>query len=95
MSASHGTPAHHAGRSSRVRRRSRRRMFIFGGIVALAAAAGVGLAIYQSASGSTTKLPERVVTGEGRVLGDANAPETIVEYADFQCLVWRVGRTCR
>jgi protein-disulfide isomerase len=62
-------------------------MLIGGAAVALIVA--VSLIVVQSldGGGSSPDVPERVAIGQGRILGDPNAPLTVIEYADFQCPV--------
>ncbi len=65
---------------------NRRSAFALAGIAIVAMVVVLAFVIFQQTNAGSEKLPGGR-SGEGRIFGDANAPITIVEYADFQCPV--------
>jgi len=77
-------------RQARARRAARRRQLgLLGGAVALAVVVAAAL-IFANRPGQVEGIEARTdeypgVPRDGRVLGDPNAPVTVVEYGDYQC----------
>jgi protein-disulfide isomerase len=70
-----------------------RKLMLLGGAILIALIVVAGLIALNRSTGGSSGLPAIVAAGpidasipqNGRVLGDPNAPVTIVEYADYQC----------
>jgi protein-disulfide isomerase len=73
--------------------RRRRPALIWAFAIAGAIAAVGALIAIQTIGGGGTTIPERIATGDGRILGNPDASITVIEYADFQCPVCKRAET--
>jgi protein-disulfide isomerase len=101
MSTRAKSAAHQARVSRRAERRitkqraaRQRRAWLFGGTIALALVAALTLILLNRGGGGSASDLSPVVAGaaidpaipqSGRVLGNPNAPVTVVEWGDYQC----------
>ncbi len=71
---------------------NRQRMIILGGVIAIAVVIAVVAIVFSTSSAAVrgakfdySQIPQSVTSDGAHVLGDPNAPITIVEFADFRC----------